>query len=87
MLSKIKRSYFKLKSTDNQLELTFREAYNGQPTIEFSSNGSLWIYRYDCIVPVQHPQYAITVEDKSSDSNSEKTTDHTQNVKLDIFSC
>lgn len=60
MLPKIKRSYFKLV-TDTQQELSLREGYNGAPSLELATRGSLWIFRYDCIVAVSHPQYAISV--------------------------
>jgi hypothetical protein len=50
MLPKLKRSYFKLIAGD--AELAFRETYNGKPALELSTRGSLWIFRYDCIVAV-----------------------------------
>ncbi len=53
MLPKLKRAIFKLIADDK--ELAFRETYNGKPTLELSNRGSLWIFRYDCIVAVTHP--------------------------------
>jgi hypothetical protein len=62
MLPKIKRSIFKL-ITDQEDELSLRKSYDGKPSIELSKDsGCLWIFRYDCIVSVQYPQFALTVQ-------------------------
>jgi hypothetical protein len=29
--------------------------------LEFAEYGSWWIFRYDCIVPVVNPSFAITI--------------------------
>ena len=34
--------------------------------IEFSTIGSLWLFRYDCIVAAEFPQQALTLNEKNS---------------------
>lgn len=60
MLDLIKRSLFKI-CNDQGDELSVAENNKNEFSLEFTSLGSLWLLRYDCIVAAEYPQMALTL--------------------------
>jgi len=66
MLEEIKRSLFKI--CDGQLqELSFDfPTGTSNSNLVFESRGTLWFFRYDCIVSSDYPQQALTYSETTS---------------------
>jgi hypothetical protein len=61
MLIPIKRQSFKISSSQFAQELGIREGLEGFE-VEVSSRQTPWIFRYDCIVPFNNPNLALTLD-------------------------
>ena len=60
MLDLIKRSLFKIINEQGE-ELSLQPNNQQGLDLEFTSLGSLWLFRYDCIVSAEFPQMALTL--------------------------
>ena len=65
MLEEIKRSLFKI-CDDKHQELSFDfETDTTKSYLVFESRGTLWFFRYDCIVSSDYPQQALTYSEST----------------------
>ena len=63
MLDKIKRSLFRISNfSGNELGIV---ADSESFEIEFTTHGSLWFFRYDCIVLAEYPYIALTLNEQT----------------------
>ncbi len=63
MLNKIKRNLFKIFN-DQGDELSINEESDSFD-LEFTAQGALWFFRYDCIVAAEFPQMALTLNPRT----------------------